>query len=92
MTGVGVIYLILYVLTYLFTEKFGFAGYESGKYGDPPSINYWFRQAWLYVTALTSMKFLVVALIGLFPFLSTLGEWLLSWTWTEQGDALQVIL
>ena len=26
-TGVGVIYLILYVLTYLFTKKFGFAGY-----------------------------------------------------------------
>ncbi|EEB89017.1 hypothetical protein MPER_12939 [Moniliophthora perniciosa FA553] len=37
------------------------------------------------------MKFVVIALLALFPGLFKIGEWLLSWTWTEKGDALQVI-
>ena len=59
-------------------------------YGDPPSFKYWPRQAALYVLSLMTMKLLVIGLLILFPFLLTIGEWLLSWT--GDGDALQVIL
>jgi len=90
--GVALIYLILHVLTYLLSEKFTFKGFESGKYGTPPSVNYWARQAAIYVLALTTMKLLVLALLILFPGIFKIGEWLLSWTWTGEGDSLQVIL
>jgi hypothetical protein len=38
------------------------------------------------------MKLMVVALLALFPGIFKIGEWILSWTWTENGDAIQVIL
>ncbi|KAF9006665.1 vacuolar membrane protein-domain-containing protein [Cyathus striatus] len=89
--GVALIYFILHFLTYLFTERFGMKGFQSGLYGTPPSFNYWCRQAAIYVLSLSTMKFLVIGLLALFPGIFKLGEWLLSWTWTEEGDALQVI-
>jgi hypothetical protein len=73
-------------------EKAGLEGFESGVYGTPPSWRYWLRQAVLYVIALTTMKFLVIGLLALFPGLDEIAAWLLKWTWTEEGDALQVIL
>lgn len=89
--GVGMIYIILHLLTYLFSEKFNLKGFESGVYGNPPSITFWYRQAAIYVLALTSMKFIVILLLILFPGIFRIGEWLLSWTWTGDGDALQVV-
>lgn len=88
----GIIYVNLYLLTYLFSEKLNYKGFESGVYGTPPSINFWMRQAALYVLSLTSMKMLVVALLVLFPGIFKIGEWLLSWTQVAHGDAVQVIL
>ncbi|RPD66825.1 hypothetical protein L226DRAFT_565610 [Lentinus tigrinus ALCF2SS1-7] len=87
--GVGLIYLILQVVTYVLTEKFHLKGFESGVYGTPPSINYWFRQASVYVFALTTMKLLVIALFAALPVIFDLGEWLLSFLGTS--DAAQVI-
>ncbi|KAJ7591438.1 vacuolar membrane protein-domain-containing protein [Mycena floridula] len=84
--GVALIYFILRALAYLCTEKFHLKGCESGKYGTPPSIKYWTRQAAIYVVALTSMKFLVIALLALFPGLNKVGSWLLSWTYTSNGN------
>ncbi|KAI3616689.1 vacuolar membrane protein [Moniliophthora roreri] len=89
--GVMILYLIHHGLTHLFSHKFQLQGFESGVYGKPPSWNFWVRQAVVYVVALTTMKFIVIALLALFPGLYKIGEWLLSWTWTEKGDALQVI-
>ncbi|TFK43821.1 Vaculolar membrane protein-domain-containing protein [Crucibulum laeve] len=89
--GVALIYVILHVLTYLFAEKWNFKGFESGVYGNPPSFKFWGRQAAIYVLSLTTMKMLVVGLLILFPGIFKIGEWLLSWTWTGDGDALQVI-
>ncbi|KAK7049712.1 hypothetical protein VNI00_005743 [Paramarasmius palmivorus] len=89
--GVMILYLIHHGLTHLFSQKFHLQGFESGIYGKPPSWNFWARQAVLYVVALTTMKFIVIALLALFPGLYRIGEWLLSWTWTEEGDALQVV-
>ncbi|KAK0461652.1 vacuolar membrane protein-domain-containing protein [Desarmillaria tabescens] len=89
--GVGLLYIILRVLTHLFVENFHLKGFESGIYGTPPSIKFWGKQATLYVVALTTMKLLVIALLAFFPGLFIIGAWLLSWTWTGDGDALQVI-
>ncbi|KAJ3572265.1 hypothetical protein NP233_g3204 [Leucocoprinus birnbaumii] len=90
--GVALIYAILHVLTYLAKEKLGLRGFESGIYGSPPSIKYWARQAAIYVLALTTMKLLIVGLLALLgPAGYKLGEWLLSWTYTKEGDAVQVV-
>jgi hypothetical protein len=90
--GVGIIYGVLHLLTFLFSEKLGLKGFESGVYGNPPSLNYWCRQAAIYVVALIAMKLAVILLLVLFPGIFKIGEWLLSWTWTGDGDALQVVL
>ncbi|CDO77017.1 hypothetical protein BN946_scf184380.g2 [Trametes cinnabarina] len=87
--GVGVIYLILHVMTYLLTEKCHLKGFESGVYGTPPRINYWLRQSAVYVFALTMMKLLVVALFAALPVIFKVGEWLL--TFLGPSDAAQVI-
>ncbi|KAJ6616240.1 vacuolar membrane protein-domain-containing protein [Mycena sp. CBHHK59/15] len=89
--GVGLIYVNLRVLTFVMSERFHLKGFESGIYGTPPSFKYWMRQAAIYVSALTTMKFMVIGLLALLPGLFTLGAWLLSWTWTGEGDALQVV-
>ncbi|SJL02450.1 uncharacterized protein ARMOST_05777 [Armillaria ostoyae] len=89
--GIGLLYIILRVLTHLFIENLHLKGFESGIYGTPPSIKFWGKQAALYVVALTTMKLLVIALLAFFPGLFIIGAWLLSWTWTGDGDALQVI-
>ncbi|KAF9266294.1 hypothetical protein L218DRAFT_897361 [Marasmius fiardii PR-910] len=89
--GVLILYGIHHGLTHIITEKFHLQGFESGIYGKPPSITFWARQAAVYVFSLTTMKFMVIGLLALFPGLYKIGAWLLSWTWTEEGDDLQVI-
>jgi len=89
---VALLYLILRFFAYVLTGKLNLKGFESGQYGTPPSIFFWARQAAVYVLSLTSMKLLVLLLLALFPGIYDVGEWLLSWTWTGEGDALQVIL
>ena len=89
-TGVAVIYLSLQCFTYLLTEKLHLKGFESGKYGSPPSFWYWLRQATVYVLSLTIMKLLVIALFAVWPGIFVLGEWLLSFV--GSSDAAQVIL
>ncbi len=86
------IYFTLHSLTNLFTEKLQLKGFESGVYGDPPSLNYWARQAALYILSLTTMKIVVIAILAFIPAIYDAGEWLLSWTMTGDGDALQVVL
>ena len=90
--GIGLIYVVLHATTRLFTDKFQLKGFESGVYGNPPSIKYWARQAALYVFALSAMKSVVVTFLVIFPGIYLAGEWLLGWTWTGDGDELQVVL
>lgn len=87
--GVGAIYLVLHLLTWLFTDKLQFKGFQSGQYGSPPSLNYWARQAAVYVVSLTSMKIFVVVLLA-WRRLLDIGAWLLSWL--GNGDTAQVVL
>ncbi|CCM00425.1 uncharacterized protein FIBRA_02456 [Fibroporia radiculosa] len=88
--GVGVIYFVLHLLTWLFSEKLLFKGFESGQYGSPPSLTYWARQAAIYVISLLTMKLLVVGLFAAWPGIFKLGEWLLEYL--GPSDAVQVIL
>ncbi|KAI0287606.1 vacuolar membrane protein-domain-containing protein [Russula brevipes] len=87
--GVGVIYLALHLLTWLLTSKLQFKGFQSGQYGSPPSLNYWARQAAVYVVSLTSMKLLVVLLLTSWHKLLDIGAWLLSWL--GNGETAQVV-
>jgi hypothetical protein len=90
--GVALIYIVHHGLTYFLAKKLRFKGYESGQYGSPPSIAYWARQAAVYVFALMTMKMLVVGLFTVWPGISKVGDWLLSWTAIGNGDAFQIIL
>lgn len=87
--GVGAIYLSLYILTWVFTQKLHLKGFQSGQYGTPPSLNYWVRQAAVYVVSLTSMKVLVVLLLAWHRLLD-IGAWMLSWL--GNGNTAQVVL
>ncbi|EKM59764.1 uncharacterized protein PHACADRAFT_170370 [Phanerochaete carnosa HHB-10118-sp] len=87
--GVAIIYLTLHLTTFFLTEKCGFKGFETGKYGTPPSLNYWFRQLSVYIFSLATMKLLVVGLFALWPGIFKLGEWLL--TFLGPSDTVQVI-
>ncbi|OCH95906.1 hypothetical protein OBBRIDRAFT_787754 [Obba rivulosa] len=87
--GIGVIYLILHSANYFFTERCHLKGFESGNYGKPPSLNYWARQAAVYVFALTTMKLLVVGLFVAWPGIFEWGAWLLQFL--GPSDAMQVI-
>lgn len=86
----GVIYLILQGFTFILTEKCQLKGFESGQYGNPPSLSYWLRQAAVYVLALTMMKLLVIGLFAAWPGIFSVGTWLLSFL--RSSDALEVIL
>ncbi|KAH9833660.1 vacuolar membrane protein-domain-containing protein [Rhodofomes roseus] len=87
--GVGIIYFILHITTWLLSEKCQLKGFESGQYGSPPSFNYWIRQATVYIFSLLSMKMLVIALFAVWPGIFMLGDWLL--TFLGPSDAVQVI-
>jgi len=90
--GVALIYVILRALTHILADRAHLKGFESGQYGNPPSFEFWLRQAAVYVLSLTSMKLLVVGLFAIYPGIFKIGDWLLSWTRTSNGeDAIQVI-
>ena len=78
--------------TWLLSNKLGIKGLKTGQYGNPPSITYWVRQAAVYIFSLTAMKLLVVALFAVWPGISSIGDWLLSWTIVGDGDSVQVVL
>lgn len=89
--GVAIIYVVHHSLTNLLAKRLRLKGYESGQYGSPPSMAYWARQAAVYVFALTTMKMLVVGLFTVWPGISKVGDWLLSWTAIGSGDAFQIV-
>jgi STIMATE family len=88
--GVGAIYLTIHILTWVFTARLHLKGFQSGQYGTPPALNYWARQAAVYVVSLTSMKLLVVVLLASWHGLLDIGAWILSWL--GNGNTAQVVL
>ncbi|KAG8931962.1 hypothetical protein FRC02_001842 [Tulasnella sp. 418] len=78
--GVVIIWAVLHGLTNLLTNKFHLIGFQSGSYGNPPSLVFWAKQAAVYIVAIVSMKLVVLIVFTLFPSTFRVGDWLLSWT------------
>ncbi|KAL2833251.1 vacuolar membrane protein-domain-containing protein [Aspergillus cavernicola] len=62
---------------------------ESGNYGDPPRVGWWFKQSVIYFLGLLGMKICVFFLIQMVPLIVKVGDWALRWT--EGNTALQII-
>jgi hypothetical protein len=87
---VGIIYVVLRFLSNTLTHRFGWAGFESGKYGTPLRYTFWIRQTLIYILSITTMKLVVVGIFALFPYIFSIGQWLLSWT--GDGSNIQIVL
>ncbi|ODV89056.1 hypothetical protein CANCADRAFT_3696, partial [Tortispora caseinolytica NRRL Y-17796] len=73
---------IVYVFVRLFTiigKWFNVEGIDSGNYDEPPRYTWFFKQAFIYFLALTSMKAVTYTFIRVVP-LMWLAEFLLAWT------------
>lgn len=89
--GVGILWGILLAFQKL-AVRLQLHGVKSGVYGDPPLINQfvqWGKQLFIYNTALVLMKFVVVLIFAICPFLFTFGQWVLEWTMSNYK--LQVV-
>jgi len=79
--GVPVLWVFLKILD-AFCELLELHGTKSGDYGGlPPKWSWWFRQSCIYTVGLALMKTTVFILLNLVPELSTVGEFLLRWTY-----------
>jgi hypothetical protein len=89
--GVGILWGILLAFQKL-AVRLQLHGVKRGVYGDPPLINQfvqWGKQLFIYNTALVLMKFVVVLIFAICPFLFTFGQWVLEWTMSNYK--LQVV-
>ncbi|KAJ2162614.1 hypothetical protein GGF46_000487 [Coemansia sp. RSA 552] len=53
-------------------------GLESGHYGDPPSWRIWMKQGLVFCASMLCMKFTVVMMVALLPFLLAVGDLILK--------------
>ncbi|KAG5928973.1 hypothetical protein E4U42_007540 [Claviceps africana] len=53
---------------------------QSGHYGTPPNAWWWLKQSVIYFCGLFGMKICVLIIFLLMPWISTVGDWALSWT------------
>ena len=89
--GIPILIFFLHLLTKLFLyTPFGQPpqSIESGKYGSPPKASWWAKQSLIYFLGLLGMKFVVLLIFILFPWISHIGDWALRWT--EGNEKLQV--
>jgi hypothetical protein len=61
---------------------------RSGNYGQPPKAWWWFKQSIIYFIGLMGMKFCVLVIFLVLPWISRIGDWALRWT--EGNEELQV--
>lgn len=62
---------------------------QSGNYGSPPNVWWWLKQSIIYFCGLMGMKFCVLVLFMMLPWLPHIGDWALGWT--EGNEKLQII-
>ncbi|KAI1001483.1 hypothetical protein K3495_g6714 [Podosphaera aphanis] len=89
--GIPILIFLLHIITSLFLyTEFGSPpeSIQSGNYGSPPSACWWLKQSLIYFLGLLGMKFCVLLVFILFPWISRIGDWALGWT--EGNEALQV--
>ena len=90
--GIPILIILLRILTALFLyTPFGDPpqSIQSGNYGTPPRATWWMKQSFIYFIGLMGMKFCVLVIFLLAPWISRVGDWALGWT--EGDEALQVI-
>ncbi|KAK2050174.1 hypothetical protein LZ31DRAFT_455583 [Colletotrichum somersetense] len=61
---------------------------RSGNYGNPPNAWWWLKQSFIYFCGLFGMKFCVLIIFLLLPWISRVGDWALRWT--EGNEQLQI--
>lgn len=61
---------------------------QSGNYGNPPNAMWWLKQSVIYFCGLMGMKFVVLVIFMVFPWLPHVGDWALGWT--EGNEKLQI--
>lgn len=93
-TTVGIPILIL--LLRLFTSLVSYTpmgnppeSIQSGNYGSPPKAWWWLKQSLIYFCGLFGMKFCVLIIFIMFPWISRVGDWALGWT--EGNERLQIV-
>lgn len=69
---------------------------QSGNYtplhsppGTKPRWGWWFKQSIIYFIGLLGMKFCVLIIFMVFPWISRVGDWALGWT--EGNERLQIV-
>ncbi|GAA96178.1 uncharacterized protein L969DRAFT_91634 [Mixia osmundae IAM 14324] len=77
--GVLILYGVLKLFTRVLVQRQGRQDFQTGFYGEPPSMVVWGKQLLVYLTACAVMKILVVAFFLSVPRIYRLGDWLLSW-------------
>lgn len=90
--GIPVLILIVRITTKLVAyTPFGrpLESIQSGNYGNPPNAWWWLKQSFIYFCGLMGMKFCVLVLFYLAPWLSHVGDWALGWT--EGNEKLQIV-
>lgn len=89
--GIPVLYVLLKVLHKL-VSRTPLANppesIESGNYGSPPHVTWYFKQLIVYFIGLIGMKLFVYFLFAALPWLPWVGDWALRWT--EGNEALQI--
>ncbi|KAI8980533.1 vacuolar membrane protein-domain-containing protein [Pilobolus umbonatus] len=80
--GVGILWFWLRSIQSVLM-KLGVKDIKTGQYGPPPlrhMLYPWLKQTFIFILAESLMKLCVYGMFRLFPFLFTLGQWVLRWT------------
>ncbi|KAH8586452.1 vacuolar membrane protein-domain-containing protein [Bisporella sp. PMI_857] len=89
--GIPILIVLLRIITALFLyTPVGSPpqSIASGNYGNPPRAWWWVKQSVIYFMGLMGMKFCVLIIFLVLPWISRVGDWALRWT--EGNEALQV--
>ncbi|KAK7719920.1 hypothetical protein SLS64_002101 [Diaporthe eres] len=62
---------------------------QSGNYGNPPNAWWWLKQSVIYFCGLFGMKFCVLIIFLMLPWISRVGDWALGWT--EGNERVQIV-
>lgn len=89
--GIPILIIILRIITALFSmTAFGQPNesIQTGNYGSPPRAKWWVKQSLIYFIGLLLMKFCVLLIFLILPWISQVGDWALRWT--EGNETVQI--
>lgn len=89
--GIPILIIVLRIVTALFSmSDFGQPpeSIQTGNYGSPPRAKWWAKQSLIYFIGLIVMKFCVLLIFLILPWISQVGDWALRWT--EGNETIQI--